>query len=90
MRLADIGNSLVEITKVTKTVTKSNIGRLVRFKKRAWVHGGYDVGDTALIVHEYGLGNPEQARMDILDESGVVSKNWLSPSRYGSILEFVE
>ena len=32
MRLANNENSLVEITKVTKTVTKSNVGRIVRFK----------------------------------------------------------
>lgn len=69
---------------------KTNIGRLVRFKTRVWTSERYDVGDTALIVHEYGLGSAKQTTLDILDESGVVSKNWLSPSRYGSILEFVE
>jgi hypothetical protein len=69
---------------------KTNIGRLVRFKARTWQGGDYKIGDTALIVHEYGLGNAKQTTLDILDESGVVSKNWLSPSRFGSILEFVE
>ena len=68
---------------------KTNIGRLVRFKARS-SDSDHKIGDTALIVHEYGLGNAKQTTLDILDESGVVSKNWLSPSRYGSILEFVE